>query len=108
MMQHKKGGLIAPLLLKDLEVKHNKKGEKMEKITIGMIEKQIEFFNRDYKIDICKWYNKPKLTWGHDGYGYCIYITCDRLLEHKRFITGTKRECYNVLYAMNEMQYYTK
>ena len=80
----------------------------MEKITIGMIEKQIEFFNRDYKIDINKCYKKPQLTWGKNGYGYSIYITCDRNLEHKSFITGTKRECYDVLYAMNEMQYYTK
>ena len=80
----------------------------MEKITIGMIEKQINMFNRDYKININKCYNKPKLTWGAEYGGYCIYITCDRFLEHKRFITGTKRECYDVLHAMNDMQYYTK
>ena len=80
----------------------------MQTITIKMLEHQIEMFNRDYKININKCYNKPKLTWGHCSYGYSIYITCDRLLEHKRFITGTKRECYDVLYAMNEMQYYTK
>ena len=80
----------------------------MQTITIKMLEYQIKIFNRDYKININKAYKNPKLTWGHNGYGYNIFITCSRNLEHKRFAAGTKRECYEVLHAINDMQYYTK
>lgn len=75
----------------------------MRRTTLKMIERQIDLYNTYFNIVINPIYKNPRLELGSLAGYYKIYITCDRLLEHDTIVSGTKKECFDVIYALNKM-----
>ena len=74
------------------------------RVTIKMLDRQINIYNDNNIIKAPNpAYSGLCLELAQLAGYYKLNITCDRLLEHKTLVSGTKKECYAVITALNTM-----
>ena len=74
------------------------------KVTIKMLERQINIYNDNNTIyPPNPAYNGLRLQLDQLAGYYKLNISCSRNLEHKTLVSGSKKECYSVIKALNTM-----